>query len=128
MPGERLRARLVDQPVGQRHQMRLVLPSRVPALAPAVNDPISTRGCAEQQPEQLPACISGGSRHRDPIRHGMNIPKAAFLCTQGPSSEFPTVGSGDAQEWLRSVGEGTSPILIESCTGRAEPPRSGCHL
>ena len=41
-------------------------PRVLPAFPPAVSAPISTSGCAEQQPEQLAPGVSAGSRHRDP--------------------------------------------------------------
>ena len=90
-------------------------PSALPALEPAVRAPISTSGCAEQQPEQLAAGVPARPGDRDrPFRHVHDYTDAMHV----------TARLGQVR-W-------TAPV-DPRCFGdrgiarrRRSPPRSGC--
>ena len=67
--GEHAGVGLVQDPVGQRQQMRLERAEPLPALELPVSAPISTSGCAEQQAQHLPARVPARSGHCRPYRH-----------------------------------------------------------
>ena len=67
------RGRLHD-PVGQRHQMRLVVPQRRPALAPAVTAPISTSGCASSSRSSSPPAYPVAPATATLVTTCMNMP------------------------------------------------------
>ena len=63
--GERLRAGLLEDPVGERHQVRLEATERLAGVAAGRQRADLDLGVAEQQAQQLTAGVPAGSGDRD---------------------------------------------------------------
>ena len=80
MAGRVLGGGVGHHPVGQRRQVRLVLPQPPPGAGSGRDRADLDVGMAEQQAEQLPARIPGGPSHRSPIGHCISMQDLEIIC------------------------------------------------
>ena len=69
VPGEGLRGRRLDQPVGQRQQMRLMQTQPLTGAAVRRQGADGDLGVAQEQAQHLTAGIATGTGHRHPVGH-----------------------------------------------------------
>jgi hypothetical protein len=69
MISEHLRRRFRHKPIAERNQLWMVLSQQCSSAGAPRDCPHFHLGMTEQQPKQLPACITCSTRHCDTYRH-----------------------------------------------------------